>query len=198
MKNIFRRKPDLDVPTEMGGQRPQKVKQKGVTLMELIAAVAVMSTITAGSITLYTQTSAAEKSLTLQRDVVAVREAIRKQYNGRSNYGIPGSQLLPILVVTKSLPSTVFTDASPRRHVLTHSSNATLNAYSTGPGFILRVGSIDTAMCIDLMTGASGWTSVQAIKVGLPPARTSFPVSPEIAASDCANAMTVDFNFVGS
>lgn len=167
-----------------------KGRQAGVTLMELIASLAVMAVIVVGAIALYTSASSSERSTTIGRDLLAIQSATKTIYSGQGNYGAAGTNLNNILVTSKKVPTSIIVDSSVTPPVLTHKANGTIVVAATTSSFSVTLTNIDPELCVPLMTGASGWSSVQ---VGSQPAQTSFPVPPATAAADCATSTTMVF-----
>lgn len=167
-----------------------KKRQAGVTLMELIAALAVMAVIVVGAIALYTSASSSERSTTMGRDLMAIQTATKTIYSGQGTYGAAGTVLNDVLVAAKKVPTTIKVDTATTPNTLTHQANGTITVQSTGPGFEVRLSAIEPDLCVALMTGASGWTGV---KVGPTPGAGTLrtpPVNPATAAGDCVAANT--------
>lgn len=167
-----------------------KGRQAGVTLMELIASLAVMAVIVVGAIALYTSASSSERATTMGRDLLAIQTATKTIYSGQGTYGAAGTNLNDILVTAKKVPTSVKVDTSTAPDTLTHQANGTINIASTGTSFSVTMTSITEDLCVQMMTGANGWTSVQ---VGTAAARTAFPISPATAAADCDTGTTMVF-----
>lgn len=167
-----------------------KSRQAGVTLMELIAALAVMAVVVVGAIALYTSASSSERATTMGRDLLAVQAATKTIYSGQGTYGASGTNLNGVLVTAKKIPTTIKVDAATTPPTLTHQSNGTVNVASTGTSFSVTMTSITEDLCVQMMSGASGWASVKA---GTATARTSFPIAPADAAADCATGTTMVF-----
>lgn len=167
-----------------------KGRQAGVTLMELIASLAVMAVVVVGAIALYTSATSSERSTTMGRDLVAMQAAAKQIYSGQGAYGVSGTNLNDVLVSAKKIPTTINVNASTTPNTLTHQANGTVNIASTGPSFSVTLTNIDKEICIPLMTGTSGWRS---IKAGAGAVRTVLPVDPTTAASDCATGTTMVF-----
>ena len=167
-----------------------KFRQAGVTLMELIASLAVMAVVVTGAIALYSSASTSERSTSMSRDLTAIQSAAKTIFSGQGTYGAAGTNLNDTLVVAKKVPTTISVDTGSTPNVLTHQANGTTNIVSTGSSFSITLTNMDPELCVPMMTGASGWTSVQ---VGTAAARTAFPVAPATAAADCATGTTMVF-----
>ena len=163
----------------------RKNRQAGVTLMELIAALAVMAVIIVGALSLYTSASTSEKVNTLNQDTRALQAAVRSLYSGQGTYGAVGKKLNNILVTAKRVPSTIKVDTTATPYTMTHAANGNVDVVSTGNSFEVQLTNITPELCVPLMTGASGWTSVRVgATAGGGTPRTP-PVDPNTAATDC-------------
>lgn len=158
-------------------------KQAGVTLMELLAGLAVMAVIVAGALSLYTGASSSQLSTQMTQDMVALRAAVKQMYNGQGNYGT--ANMNNILVTSKRVPTTITVDTTTTPNTLTHKGNGTINVAGNTNTYTITATNIEPDVCVPLMTGATGWTSV---KVGTNTAQTTFPISPATAATDCGTA----------
>lgn len=163
-----------------------KGRQAGVTLMELIASLAVMAVIVVGAIALYTSASSSERATTMGRDLMAIQAATKTIYSGQGTYGAAGTVLNDVLVAAKKVPTTIKVDTATTPDTLTHQANGTITVQSTGTSFEVRLTAMTQDLCVALMTGASGWTSVKVgATAGAGTARTP-PVDPATASTDCA------------
>jgi prepilin-type N-terminal cleavage/methylation domain-containing protein len=167
-----------------------KGRQAGVTLMELIASLAVMAVIVVGAISLYASATSSEASTSIGRDVFALQSAVKALYNGQGTYGTAGTNLNSVLVTSKKVPTDIKVDTTATPPTLTHKANGTINIVSTGTSFTMTLTNITPDLCVSLMSGASGWSSVKA---GTAAARTSFPITPDAASADCATGTTMVF-----
>lgn len=166
-----------------------KGRQAGVTLMELIASLAVMAVVVVGAIALYLSASSSERSTTMSRDLLAIQAATKQIFSGQGTYGATGTNLNNVLVVSKKVPTTIKV-AAGTPPVLTHQNNGTVVVASTVTSFAVTMTEIDTDICVPLLAGASGWASVKA---GTAAARTAFPVAPADAVADCETGTTMVF-----
>jgi prepilin-type N-terminal cleavage/methylation domain-containing protein len=161
-----------------------KGRQAGVTLMELIASLAVMAVIVVGAVALYTSATTSEKSTTLSRDVMALQTATKTLYSGQGNYG--NGNLNNVLVTSKKVPASIVVDTTSNPNTLTHSANGTVNIIGNGTGFEIHLSNITPELCVPLMTGASGWTSVKIGTTDGGGTPRTPPVAPATASADCS------------
>lgn len=165
-------------------------KQAGVTLLELIAALSVLAVIVVGALALYSSATSSQAATQTAQDVTAIRAAVKQLWQGQGTYGAANTNLNDTLVASKRIPTTIRVDTSTTPDTLTHALNGTVNVVSTGSGFTLTLTNIPKDVCIPLLTGATGWTSVKA---GTATAITSFPIAPASAVTACATGTDVVF-----
>lgn len=165
-------------------------KQRGVTLMELIASLAVMSVIVVGAVALYGSASSSEMSTTMSKDLNAIQAATKQIFNGQGTYGASGTNLNNILVTAKKIPTTIAVDTTATPNTLTHRNNGTVTVASTGSSFTIALTQIPVDVCIPLMTNASSW---KAIEVTGGAVQTSFPIPPTTADTQCKLGTTMTF-----
>lgn len=168
----------------------KQFKQTGLTLIELIASLAVFAMVVAGALSLYNSANASQNSTQMLQVVTALRGATQQIWQGQGSYETSGTNLNDVLVTSNRVPSTVKVDTSTSPDTLTHPANGTITIASTGNGFTMTLTNIEPELCVPMMTGASGWASVQA---GSGAARTSFPINPTTATTDCATGTTIVF-----
>lgn len=168
----------------------KQFKQAGLTLIELMASLAVFALVVAGALSLYNSASASQNSTQMLQDVTALRAATQQIWQGQGSYGTSGTNLNDVLVTANRVPSTVKVDSSTTPDTLTHASDGTITIASNGSGFTMTLTDIEPELCVPMLTGATGWSSVQA---GSASARTSFPISPNTATTDCSTGSTVVF-----
>lgn len=161
-----------------------KRKQAGMTLMEIIAALAIISAVVVGALALYNSANSSQTSTQLLKDITSIRLATQQLYQGTGTYGAAATNLVPVLITSNKIPTT-----------LTPSGGTTINtplggtlavvAGTGGLNVVMTLSNVPTDICVALLTSASsGWSSV---KVGASAALVTFPVSPATAtaAANC-------------
>lgn len=161
--------------------------ESGVTLMEMIAALAIIAVIIVGSLSLYTAATSSQSSTQLVSDVTAVRAAVKQLYLGQGTYGT--GDLASTLIAAKRLPSTIKSGtANGGGVVLTHQSGRPFTVKGAGTSFTITVGGVDPDLCIPLLTNTEGWSG---LKVGN--TAVTLPASPATAATACSATADVEF-----
>lgn len=164
--------------------------QAGVTLMELIAGLAVMAVVFMGALALYQTAQSSQRSTQLMQDLAAVRAGVKQMWQGQGSYGSSGSSLNNVLVTSKRLPTTIRVNSGTTPPTLTHAANGLLSVTSAVTAFDVSLTDISEDLCMALLTGAQGW---QSVSVGGGTPVTVFPVSPDVATTLCASGTTVVF-----
>jgi len=173
------------------------IKQRGVTLMELIAGLAVMAVIVVGALALFNTANNAQRGMQLTQDVTALRGAVTHLWMGQGTYGT--GQLAPTLLAAGRVPGTLRNVSGTLHH-----QTGIIDILGAGQRYHVVVTGLSQAVCIDLLTGASGWIEVRtaiAYTQGTPLATTpiiTFPISPADAMTRCVTGNSNVVQFTGS
>lgn len=151
-------------------------RSRGVTLMELIAAVAVMAILVVGALTLYNAASTGSNSTQMLRDVTGLQTATKSLYAGQSGYGT--ASLNDTLINFKAVP----TSWSVNGTAITHSLNGAVEVTGDSAVFNVSLADLPKDVCIKLLSNASaGWS-----KYTVGSATGTFPVDPTSANTACS------------
>jgi len=173
------------------------IKQRGVTLMELIAGLAVMAVIVVGALALFNTANNAQRGMQLTQDVTALRGAVTHLWMGQGGYG--NVSLVPALIAAGRVPGTLRATATgPLQH-----QTGVIDILGAGQRYHVVVTGLSQAVCIDLLTGASGWIEVRTATAytGIPLATTAisaFPINPADAMTRCVTGNSNVVQFTGS
>lgn len=162
--------------------------QRGVTLMELIAGLAVMSVIVVGAVSLYSSATSSEQSTSMQRDIGAIQAATRQIFNGQGTYG--AVRLNNILATANKVPSTLAVNGTGAAMVFKTRSNGDVTVTGANSTFTVTVTNLASDLCIPLLTNSAGWKSIQVAGGTL---QTAFPISPTTAESECKLGTVLTF-----
>jgi prepilin-type N-terminal cleavage/methylation domain-containing protein len=160
--------------------------QYGMTLMELIAALAIIAVVVVGAVSLYGNASSSANAVGMTKDIMAVRSAAQQLFLGQGGYGT--ASINATLITGNKIPgdlsvsgSTISTPLGGTMTVTGNTSNLTLN-----------IDNVPADVCTQLLTNLStGWSSV---KVGTSTALTTFPVTPAIATAAAQCGGTAPFS----
>ena len=161
------------------------IKQRGVTLLELIAGLAVMAVIVVGALALFNTANNAQRATQLKTDIEALRAGVTQLWMGQGNYGTVN--LAPTLHTAGRIPGTVRVTGSGAATTLTHAANGTFEVRGATTRFTIQVNGLTSALCVELSTGPHNWNSVQInMNAAILPA--AFPIAPAMAAGQCTVA----------
>lgn len=153
--------------------------QAGMTLMELIASLAVIAVVIVGAVALYGNASSSASSVTMTKDIMAIRSAAQQLFQGQGGYGT--ASINATLITANKIPG----DLSISGTTISTPLGGTLTVTGATSAITLAITNVPADVCTQLLTNlATGWASVQ---VGSSAALTTFPVSPAIAtaAANC-------------
>ena len=166
-------------------------KQAGLTLIELIASLAIMALVIGGALALYSSASTSQGTTQTISEINALRSSVKALYYGQGGYGT--GNLNQVLVNGNKVPSTIIiTAGSPP--VLTNSFNGAITLTGATTNFTTGITAVPTPICISLLSSANGWSSVKTAAVD----HTTFPVSPATAATDCSATNPIAMTFTSS
>lgn len=173
----------------MQNQAIRKIKQRGLTLIEVIVALGIGALVIGGALSLYASASSSQYGTQLNSDLSAVRSSVKSLYSGQGGYGV--GSLNSVLITGNKVPTTMSVSGTTIRH----QQNGTLSVDGNTSNFTMTVTNIPTDVCVNLVSSANGFVSVQ---VGSNTANTTFPISPTIAASQCGSATTQTIVFTSA
>lgn len=171
--------------------RAKPTRQRGLTLVETLVALAIFALVVGGSIALFGSASNSQSTTQLTSDLNAIRSSTKSLYFGQGGYGT--TSLNEVLINSKKIPATFSITGTAPARVINHSMNGTVAVTGSNSAFTVTTTAMPTAVCIGLAT-MNGW---DLVKVGTAAARTP-PVSPAQASTDCSAAATQDIVFTGS
>lgn len=171
-------------------QRCRTIRRRGVTLMELIASMAIMAILVVGALSMYSIAQSGSNSTQLLRNLNGVSASVKSLYSGQGGYGT--ASLNATLISAKVVPS----DWSTSGTTITHQLNGTVTVTGLTNYFTVAMTSIPSDVCVKLISNsATGWSSVA---VGTGAAITTFPVSPSTAVTNCSGTSnTITFTSNG-
>ncbi len=161
-------------------------RQAGMTLVEIIAALAIIAVVIVGALALYASGSSSANSNAMLQDLTAIRSATQQLYMGQGGYGTVS--LNTILETAQKVP----TDMTVSGGTITTRLGGTLTVTGATTDFTINITNVPADVCTQLITNsADGWASV---KVGASTPITAFPVSPAIATAAAQCGGTAPFS----
>lgn len=176
----------------------KKKAQAGMTLIEVLSALAIGAILIVGGLSLFSSGSAAANSNQLINDVTAIRTAVKSLYLGQGTYGV-STDMDAMLVVSRKVPAT-WTGTGA---VITNSFGGDVNVSSnaTGTQYRLTLGNVPRDVCIGAIPSTSqGWLFVgtgATAAAAITAATKVTPITPATAVTICS-AATQTVAFIGN
>lgn len=166
-----------------------KFKSNGMTLIELMIALAIGAGVIVGAVSLSNSASSSANSNQLTTDLTALRTSTKGVYSGQGGYGV--GSINSVLINGNKVPSTMSVSGTTINHQL----NGTVAITGATTNFTIAMTNIPTDVCVSVVTAATGFSQLQ---IGANAAITTFPVSPTIASTQCSAAATSTLTFTAS
>lgn len=161
-------------------------RQRGASLLEGIAYLGIAAIVVLGAVSLLTGAFTSAQSNRVAEEVVSIRTSVKKLYMGQSSgYGV-GTDLMPILVVSKVLPTTISITAGAT--TATNSWGGAVTVVGNGGNrFNIAYAGVPQDACINILSGASGWSAIS----GSGGAAPNIPVAPGDAQTACGAGLNL-------
>ena len=166
--------------------RLNHIKQRGLTLIEVMVALAIGGLVIAGALALYNAASSSQISNQLNSGVSALRANTKSLYATTGGYGT--GSLNKVLIDANKVPSSFYFSGTS----ITHQLNGSITVTGATTQFTITVTNLPTDVCVSLATSATGFTSVQIASTTL----TTFPITPATASSSCTAGVTMIYTSV--
>lgn len=153
--------------------------QRGASLLEGIAYLGVAAIVVLGAVSLLTNAFSSAQTNRAAEEIISIRTAVKKLYMGQAaSYGI--GSLTTSLITARVFPATLAPDGSGG---ITNGWNGAVTVTGNTSTFTLTYAGVPRDACINLVSGASGWTRIdQAGNNEI----TTFPATPTQAAAVCS------------
>jgi prepilin-type N-terminal cleavage/methylation domain-containing protein len=171
--------------TKVSSNKPLFViRQRAVTLMELIASVAIMAILVVGALTLYSSAQSGSNTTQLLRDLTGVSAATKSLFAGQGSYGTTAA-LNATLIAAKAIPSSWTVNTTT--NAITHQLNGAVTVTGNAANFTIQLDAVPQDVCVKLLSNSStGWSKVKVGAAGTE--QTVFPISPVSASGLCTSA----------
>ncbi|GAA4023197.1 type 4 pilus major pilin [Actimicrobium antarcticum] len=155
-------------------------QQRGASLLEGIAYLGIAAIVVLGAVSLLTGAFSSAQSNRVVEEVISIRTGVKKLYMGQaSSYG--AVSLNANLISANVFPATLAVGAGA---AVTNTWGGTVTVTGAGSAFTIAYTLVPTDACINIISGASGWTSIASGGAGI----TVFPATPAAAALECTGA----------
>ena len=156
-------------------------RQRGASLLEGIAYLGIAAIVVLGAVSLLTGAFTSAQSNRVAEEVVSIRTAVKKLYMGQSSGYGSGTDLMPVLVASKVLPSTI--SVASGATTATNSWGGAVTVIGNGGNqFDIAYAAVPQDACINILSGASGWSVISGGGGAVP----AIPVTPAGAQGACA------------
>lgn len=163
-------------------------KQAGMTLMEIIAALAIIAAVVVGALALFNSAQSSNQSVSMLKDIIAIRAAVQQLYTGQGGYGA-GTLINPILINARKVPSDMVPNLPAAGNITTQLQGLLIvTSTALGTAFTISIANVPPDVCTQLLTNASsGWATAPMVTVaGTAIAPATYPIAPGVAATACA------------
>ncbi|HSY26602.1 MAG TPA: type 4 pilus major pilin [Burkholderiaceae bacterium] len=162
-------------------------KQAGMTLMEILASLAILASVVVGALTLFGSAQSSQTSTQTAKDLISFRTTIQQLFTGQGGYGAVA--LNTTLNVTGRVPASFSYNAANTN--FNTSWGGSLSITGTSSNFTMTLTEVTEDICIALVTGlSSGWKTVSVNGASA----STFPVTLLAAttgAGACAASNTI-------
>jgi len=164
-------------------------RQRGASLLEGIAYLGIAAVVVIGAVSLMRSAFTNAQSNQLMQDVISIRTAIRKLYMGQSGTpyqpGGAAGGMNSILSNARAIPDNLTVSNSGATIVNAWNGNVNISSSAAGAQFTISYDGVPQDVCINALSGASGWTSITVNNSAI----ANIPVTAGAANTAC-NAST--------
>lgn len=171
-------------------------RQAGMTLMEIIAALAIIAAVVVGALALFNSAQSSNTSVTIMRDIVAIRSAIQQLYLGQGTYkpeGAGDNDMNAQLQSSRKMPTDLPFISNNEGFRTPWGGTLTVKPFSVSgvhPYFSITMTDVPPDICTQITTNLStGWSSTyannQLIGSIKPEDNHLYPVKPQDANNNC-------------
>lgn len=163
-------------------------KQHGASLLEVIAYLGVAAVVVLGAVSLLGTAFTGAQSGQTAQDLVSLRTAVKKLYNG-GNYGT--SEMTALLSAANVLPSSLKLGGTAQAPTVTNSWGGTVTITGANTSFSIAYPGMPKDACLNIVAGATGWSSIGNGSTSV----SASPATPADANTLCAAATnTITFS----
>ncbi|HEY8608105.1 MAG TPA: type 4 pilus major pilin [Noviherbaspirillum sp.] len=166
-------------------------RQRGASLLEGIAYLGIAAIVVLGAVSLLTGAMSSAKANQTTEELIALRTAVKKLYAGQT---YPETGVAATVIAAKAVPSTLVVNSTASTITNAWGGAVTLAGPSGGgPTFSVVYNNMPQDVCVNALSGASGWTSIAQGSVS----KNVFPLPPADASAVC-NAATNSVTFTSN
>lgn len=158
-------------------------RQAGMTLMEIIAALAIIAAVVVGALALFNSAQSSNNAVTMLKDIIAIRSAVQQLYSGQGGYTNQTNAINTQLHNAKKEPSDLIWQQGESRFRTSWNGRLFVQATTNNaPNFQIVLTQVPADVCVQLVaSAANGWLNVNVAGTTY----TTFPVTPTQASNSC-------------
>lgn len=161
--------------------------QRGLTLIELIAGLAIMASVIVGALSLFNTTSNSQKATQISTEIHGLRSAMSKLYSGMGTFGT--ANMNTMLVTAGKVPSTLrVTPGTPP--TIAHGFGGNVVVTGATSFYHISLTGVPQDACVEILTGSGTWDAVSHTTAPTLPGLTAAALPANHLAN--ANFPTVD------
>lgn len=131
--------------------------QRGLTLIELIAGLAIMASVIVGALSLFNTTSNSQKATQISTEIHGLRSAMSKLYSGMGTFGTENMNTM--LVTAGKVPSTLrVTPGTPP--TIAHGFGGNVVVTGATSFYHIQLTGVPQDACVEILTGSGTWDAV--------------------------------------
>jgi type II secretory pathway pseudopilin PulG len=166
-------------------------RQRGASLLEGIAYLGIAAIVILGAVSLLSSAFGNARSNQASEEVVSLRTAVKKLYSGQT---YPAT-IVSTLIAAHAIPGSLVVDTAKKTVTNSWGGAVTVTPGTNGGSFVIGYPAVPQDVCINLVTGANGWTKIDNGGKGQV---TTFPVNAEAALGVCADANANQLTFAAN
>jgi hypothetical protein len=132
-------------------------RQRGASLLEGIAYLGIAALVILGAVSLLASAFGNAQANRATEETVSLRTAVRKLYSGQTYPTVAGA-ITSTMITARAVPSTL--NVNVAANTITNSWGGAVTFAGTGATFTLTYSSVPQDVCVNMLSGASGWNSV--------------------------------------
>lgn len=157
-----------------------RVRQCGASLLEGIAYLGIAAIVILGAVSLLASAFGNAQANRSTEETVALRTAARKLFTGQSY----PADMTTALVAAKAVPGTMNVNTTASTVANAFGGAVTIAGVTGGGSFTITYASVPQDVCINMLSGASGWISIAQGSTSV----TTNPITAANATAICSAA----------
>jgi hypothetical protein len=160
-------------------------RQRGASLLEGIAYLGIAALVILGAVSLLASAFGNAQANRATEETVSLRTAVRKLYSAQT-YPTAAGEMTTTMIKASAVPSTLIVDKAT--NTISNSWGGAVTFAGTGATFTLTYSSVPQDVCVNMLSGASGWNKVKG-----PGREVDTPTGP-VSAADASAICTLTSN----